>query len=284
MQACSGKGDVQLNTRVSKTIRRLAVISLFAPALAGVAGAAWAASELHLDKATVSTEPAALQNGARIFVNYCLNCHSASVVRYGALTQIGIPDSIFEKNIVPLGKKKGDMMISALSREDAEAWFGTVPPDLSVIARAKASESGTGADYLYSYLRGFYRDNSRPTGWNNRGFDNVGMPHALWELQGQQTAKVTIHKVPDGTEEKDGKKVTKFKDVKEVEIFDPAVSGTLSKAEYDQAVNDLVSYMVWMGEPSAGLRKTIGIFVLLFLAGLYVLAHALGKTYWKNIH
>lgn len=244
-----------MKTRVIKFLKRLTAVALTVPALA-------LASEAHFDAAPVSTDQQNLQNGARLFVNYCLNCHGASMVRYNQLQKIGLDEKTITENLLFTGEKIGDMMEVALKREDAEAWFGTAPPDLSVIARAK------GADYLYAYLRGFYKvkTEERATGWNNVAFPNVGMPHVLWDLQGVQTAREV---------EEHGVKTLKLSDAK---------GGTLSKADYDKAVGDIVSFMVWMAEPSAGTRKTIGIFVLIFLAVFYVFAHKLGKNYWKDIH
>jgi ubiquinol-cytochrome c reductase cytochrome c1 subunit len=251
-----------MKTRLIKLLKRLAVVALCAPALA------MASEGVHLDKAPVSTDQKNLQNGAKLFVNYCLNCHGASAVRYNKLQEIGLSEETITKNLLFSAEKVGDLMTVALTREDAEAWFGTVPPDLSLIARAKASESGTGADYLYTYLRSFYRDTSRPTGWNNTVFANVGMPHVLWDLQGTQTAMEVV--------DEHGEKTLK--------LVPPAIPGKLSAAKYDEQVADLVSFLVWMGEPVAEKRKSIGIFVLVFLAGLYLLTHALGKNLWKDLH
>jgi ubiquinol-cytochrome c reductase cytochrome c1 subunit len=250
-----------MKSRVIDLLKRLAALALFAPALA------LASEGARLDKAPVSTEQANLQRGARLFVNYCLNCHAASAVRYNQLQQIGLDEQTIIDNLLFSRDKVGDLMTVSLRREDAEAWFGTVPPDLSLIARAKASAAGSGADYLYAYLRGFYRDPKRPTGWNNKVFANVGMPHALWDLQGVQTGRETV--------DEHGKKT--------IELV-AASGGALTAAEYDQAVADLVSFLVWAGEPVAEKRKTIGIFVLAFLVVLYLLTHALGKNYWKDIH
>jgi ubiquinol-cytochrome c reductase cytochrome c1 subunit len=226
-----------MKTCATKLFKRLAAVVLFAPALAMAAGA------LQLDKAPVSTDPQKLQNGARTFVNYCMNCHSASMVRYNQLQKIGFDIETIEKELIFTGGGPGGMMTIAMAPADAEAWFGKAPPDLSVIARAKASDYGSGADYLYTFLRGFQKDEKRETGWSNNLFPSgVAMPHALWDRQEGQTAE-----------------------------------------KYDEEVADLVSFMVWMGEPVAGKRKTIGIFVLIFLAGYYVLTHLLGKSYWKNV-
>ncbi len=251
-----------MNSRFLKLIKRVAAVALFAPAMALAAGA-----ELHLDKAPVSKDPAALQHGAKLFVNYCLSCHSASYLRYNRLQDIGLSEQLIRDNLMFTGDKVGDLMKIAMQRDDAKVWFGAAPPDLTVVARSRASEFGSGADWLYTYLRQFYRDPARPTGWNNVVFENVGMPHALWELQGEQVAKVTQN--ADGS-----KHVT-------LELAKP---GLLSAQDYDKAIADLVSFMVWMGEPVAEKRRAIGAVVLIFLAGLFVLSYALKKAYWKDIH
>lgn len=220
-----------------------------------------------------SSNVQALQHGAQLFVNYCLNCHSASSMRYNRLHDIGLTDEQIKANLLFTGEKTGDMMTIALTKKDGKAWFGAAPPDLSVIARAKASELGSGPDWLYTYLRSFYADPSRPTGWNNTVFPNVGMPHVLYELQGTQRAVYKEEKGEDGKMEKvfDG--------------FELEKPGSLSKLEYDNAVADLVGYLVWMGEPAATERKQLGVLVLIFL-GLLLLPCAwwLHHAYWKNVH
>ena len=228
---------------------------LFAPLLAFGSG-----TELHLDRAPdKATDMAALQNGAKIFVNYCLNCHSASYMRYNRLSDIGLSDVQIKDNLMFTADKVGEPMKIAMQRADAKAWFGVPPPDLTVIARARASEFGSGADWLYTYLRTFYRDENRPTGWNNVVFENVGMPHALWELQGEQVMGAD-HKL---TLDKPGK---------------------MKPKEFDAAVGDLVAYLHYMGEPMAEFRKKLGVIVLIFLAVLFVFAYALKREYWKDIH
>jgi ubiquinol-cytochrome c reductase cytochrome c1 subunit len=251
-----------MKMRVINLIKRAAAVLLFAPSLALAAGAV-----LHLDRAPVSKDPAALQHGAKLFVNYCLNCHSASFMRYNMLENIGLSEQLIRDNLMFTGERVGDQMKVAMRPADAKVWFGTAVPDLTLIARQRNSEFGSGADWLYTYLRQFYRDDSRPTGWNNVVFENVGMPHVLWELQGDQVATVS--------ENADGSKSV---------ALSLAKPGTMSAAEYDNAVADLVSFLVWMGEPVADKRKTIGLFVLAFLAGLFVLSYALKKNYWKDIH
>jgi ubiquinol-cytochrome c reductase cytochrome c1 subunit len=228
---------------------------LFAPLLAFAAGA-----ELHLDRAPdKANDMAALQNGAKIFVNYCLNCHSASYMRYNRLKDIGLSEAQVRDNLLFTAEKVGEPMKIAMQRADAKAWFGVAPPDLTIIARARASEFGSGPDWLYTYLRGFYRDETRPTGWNNVVFANVGMPHVLWDLQGDQVM---------GEDHK-------------LKLVKP---GKLKPQEFDAAVGDLVAYLKYMGEPVAEFRKQLGVIVLIFLAIFFVFAYALKREYWKDIH
>jgi len=161
-----------------RTLKTLLAICLFAPALA------WASTGAKLDTAPDrSGDNAALQNGAKLFVNYCLSCHSASAIRYSRLMELGLTKEQIEANLIFTSEKIGAPMRIALRHDEAKKWFGVTPPDLSLVARARASEDGTGADWLYTYLRSFYRDENRPTGWNNHLFDNVGMPHILYGLQ-----------------------------------------------------------------------------------------------------
>ncbi|HTH41382.1 MAG TPA: cytochrome c1 [Rhodocyclaceae bacterium] len=236
-------------------MKKLLVALLFAPLLALASG-----EELHLDKAPDrSNDQAALQNGAKLFVNYCLGCHSASYMRYNRLKDIGLSEQQIKDNLLFTADKTGELMRIGMQREDAKVWFGAAPPDLTVIARARASEFGTGPDWLYTYLRGFYRDTSRPSGWNNTVFANVGMPHALWELQGVQ-------------ELGDEHKLTLVK------------PGKLKPEEYDAAVADLVGFLKYMGEPMSELRKTLGWIVLAALAVLFVFTYALKREYWKDVH
>jgi ubiquinol-cytochrome c reductase cytochrome c1 subunit len=157
--------------------------------------------------------------------------------------------------------------------DDAKEWFGAVPPDLSVITRAKSSGAGSGADYLYTYLRSFYKDDTRPTGWNNMVLPNVAMPHVLWQLQGVQAAK--FEDVAD--EHEPGKTEHKFVG------FEQVSKGTMTKAEYDTNVADLVAYMNWMAEPSQNTRKKLGTIVVLFLTAFAFLAWRLNASYWKEV-
>ncbi|RFP08288.1 MULTISPECIES: cytochrome c1 [unclassified Duganella] len=229
---------------------------------------------IALDKAPDrSNNMAALQHGAKLFVNYCLNCHNASSMRYNRLRDLGLTEEQIKANLLFTGDKVGEMMTTTMNPKDAKAWFGVVPPDLSVISRAKSSGAGSGGDYLYTYLRTFYKDDTRPTGWNNLVVNNVAMPHVLWELQGVQ--KVKMEEVADPHEE--GKMTHQFAG------FEQVTPGKLSKLEYDTAVADLVGYMEWMAEPAAQTRKKLGVAVVLFMALFAFLAWRLNASFWKEV-
>jgi ubiquinol-cytochrome c reductase cytochrome c1 subunit len=220
------------------------------------------------------TDMAALQNGAKLFVNHCLNCHSASFMRYNRLADIGLSEQQIKDNLIFTGAKVGETMQIALDPKDAKEWFGGVPPDLTLIARSRADASkGSGADYLYTYLRSYYRDATKPTGWNNMAFPNVGMPHALYELQGEQRAIFVDEKDPHDPK----KTVSVFKG------FEPVKAGQMTPAQYNEAVADLVAYLQWMGEPNQSSRFRMGVWVLLFLSLLALVAWRLNAAYWKDV-
>ncbi len=219
------------------------------------------------------TDMAALQHGAKLFVNYCLNCHSAAYMRYNRLRDIDLTEEQIRQNLLFAGDKVGDLMTVSISAKDAKAWFGAQPPDLSVIARSRAGDGGSGADYLYTYMRTFYRDETKATGWNNLVFPAVGMPHVLWELQGEQRAIFE--------EEKDAHDPSKTHHVfKRFELTKP---GSMNKVDYDVAVADLVAYLQWMGEPGQSQRVRMGVWVLLFLSIFTLVAWRLNASYWKDI-
>lgn len=252
-----------------KLLKKLIAAVILAPALAMAAG-----GDFPLDRAPDRSDNlSALQNGAKLFVNYCLNCHSASAMRYSKLTELGLTEAQIKDNLLFTSDKVGDLMKTALSSADAKAWFGAIPPDLSVIARAKSSGAGPGTDWIYTYLRTYYKDDTRPTGWNNMLYPNVGMPHVMWELQGVRTAKFENVKDPHDA----GKTLQKFVG------FQQVTPGALSAAEYDTAVADLVAYLSWMAEPVQSKRRTIGVIVLLFLSVFLLLAWRLNASYWKDI-
>ena len=219
------------------------------------------------------TDLAALQNGAKIFANYCLNCHAAAFMRFNRLKDIGLTDQQIKDNLLFPTDKVGDVMKVSLNPKDAKEWFGGVPPDLTLVARSRASHDGSGADYLYTYLRTFYRDETKATGWNNLVFPNVGMPHVLWELQGQRTAKFVEVADPHDA----SKKVHTF------EGFEQLTPGKMSPQEFDSAMADLVAYLQWMGEPVQNQRKQIGVGVLIFLAIFTFIAWRLNAAFWKDV-
>ena len=232
---------------------------------AGGGGITW-------DKAPNKTNDlAALQNGAKLFVNYCLNCHSAAFMRYNRLRDIGLTEQQIKDNLLFTTDKVGDTMVANLNPKEAKEWFGGNPPDLTVIARSRAAAGqGSGADYLYTYLRTYYPDDTKGTGWNNLAFPNVGMPHVLWQLQG---SRKPVYEV----KEEHGHEVKVFKGWEQV------TPGSMSPQEYDQAMGDLVSYLQWMGEPAQNTRTRVGVGVLLFLALLTVFTWRLNASFWKYI-
>ena len=212
----------------------------------------------------------ALQHGAKLFVNYCLNCHAASYMRFNRLTDIGLTEKDIKDNLLFTTDKVGETMKVAMDPKQAKDWFGGNPPDLTVIARSRSGHGGTGADYLYTYLRTYYRDEGKATGWNNLAFPNVAMPHVLWELQGER-------KPLYDTVESHGHETHVFKGWQQV------TPGKLSPAEYDEAVADLVNYMQWMSEPAQNTRVRIGVWVLMFLLVFMFIAWRLNASFWKEI-
>ena len=226
-----------------------------------------------LDKAPERASLNSLQNGAKLFVNHCLNCHSAASMRYNRLKDLGLDEKQIKDNLLFSQEKVGEMMTTALRPADAKAWFGVVPPDLSVIARAKASSAGSGGDYLYTYLRTFYKDDTRPTGWNNLVVPNVAMPHVMWEMQGVRTVKMAEVKDPHDH----SKTVHKF------DGFEQVSKGTMTALEFDAATADLVAYLEWMAEPASGTRKKLGVWVLFLMSTFALFAWLLNKSYWKEV-
>lgn len=241
---------------MKKTI--LAILMVL-PTLAMASGGA------HLDKADYDlNNKESLQHGAKLFVNYCLSCHSAAYQRYNRMAEdIGLTNAQVKSNLMFAAEKVGETMTVALQTADAKKMFGTKVPDLSVVARAR------GADWLYTYLRTFYKDESRPFGVNNTTFKDVGMPHVLWELEGMKklTNAEEMHEHP-GTAPK----------------FEKVSDGKMSAAEYDNAIRDLTAFLVYMGEPAKLVRYELGVWVLLFLVILFIVAYPMKKEFWKDIH
>jgi ubiquinol-cytochrome c reductase cytochrome c1 subunit len=226
-----------------------------------------AGGDVHLDKADIDlSNQQSLQRGARLFVNYCLSCHSAQFQRYNRMGRdLGLTDEQVIENLMFASDKIGEQMTVAMKPDDGKAWFGAPPPDLSLIARSR------GVDYLYTYMRTFYVDETRPFGVNNLTFPSVGMPNVLWELQG-------IQKPVYKTVEHDG-------ETKEVldrlELVEP---GTRTPAEFDQDIRDLVAFLSYVGEPAQLERKALGVKVIIFLLVFLVVAYLLKKEYWKDVH
>jgi len=242
----------------------IAALGIVTSAHAAEGGIAW-------DKAPNRTNDlASLQNGAKLFVNYCLGCHSAAFMRYNRLRDIGISEQQIKDNLLFTTDKVGDVMKANIDPRQAKEWFGANPPDLTLVARSRAGHGGTGADYLYTYLRTYYRDDTKATGWNNLAFPSVGMPHALWELQGDRRPVYT--KV-----EQHGHEVDVFKG------WEQTRPGTMTPLQYDQAVGDLVNYLQWMAEPAQNTRIRVGVWVLLFLVMALVFVWRLNASYWKEV-
>ena len=214
----------------------------------------FSAENIELSKAPIDlTNNQSLQRGAKTFINYCLNCHSANFMRYSNLQDIGLSAETIKNDLLFTGDKIGDTMSVNMSMRDSKKWFGASPPDLSVVARSR------GADWIYSYMRGFYSDPSRPMGWNNTVYVNSAMPHILWELQGEQILNPKT------------KKLEKFS------------SGKLNAKEYDAMIADLTNYLVYMSEPDQLKRKKMGYYVIGFLLLLLFLTIKLKKEYWRDI-
>jgi len=216
-----------------------------------------------------------LQAGARTFVNYCQGCHGAQYMRLNRLTEIGLSEAQIRDNLMFSVDKVGETMKTAMPAKDAKPWFGVAPPDLSVIARSR------GADWLYTYLRSFYRDDSSPTGWNNAVFPQVAMPHALWTLQGERAYGPAPAAESEG---KEGKGEEGGHGAGHEMAWTQLSPGTMSEVQYDTTVRDLVNFLVYMGEPSAVNRRRIGIVALFVLSILFIFAYALKKEYWKDVH
>lgn len=280
----------------------LAAASLMTASLAHAAG-----DEAPLDRFPTEklNNLPSLQHGAQLFVNYCLGCHSAKYMRYNRLSDIGLTDAQIKDNLLFTGQKVGDTMDIPMSKADAAEWLGVAPPDLSVIARARASGAGSGSDWLYTFLRSFYRDNTRTTGWNNSIFPNVGMPHVLWGLQGQRGVEILepAHgdsghgghgegpaKLTKTVIDVTGAATTEEVTASEGQVlhaaeysFPPAVGGTQNAFEYDDTVGDLVAFITYMSDPTAKTRNRLGIWVLIFIGIFFVAAWALNKAFWKDI-
>lgn len=236
-------------------MKNLIKVVLFTAGLV-TAGHTMAAGGGNMRHANIdSHDQASLQDGARTYMNYCAGCHSLKYMRFNRLaTDLGLSDEEVEKNFMFAGGKIQDFITNSMPAKDAAKWFGKVPPDLSLVGRSR------GADWLFTYLTGFYVDSDRPVGVNNVAFKDVGMPHVLAGLQGKQTKdKDGVLHVVEG-------------------------SGSMSTAEYDKTVRNLVNFLSYTGEPIKNYRSSLGWYVLAFLLLMFVITYLLKKEYWKDIH
>lgn len=267
---------------------------LFAASGAALAAGAPAPRMEHFGADSRDLE--SLQRGARLFVNHCLNCHSAKYMRYNRLTDLGLTEAQIADNLILSGRfeqtpagevfaptKVGETMQVAMRQADAKAWFGVLPPDLSVEARVR------GTEWLYNYLISFYRDDKSATGWNNLVFPNVGMPHVLWELSGVNRLDVALHPTRAAAEgagiaAKAISLVEPAKDKYTVKTLAVQEPGAMSPAEYRKAMGDLVNFLDYVSEPAKNTRRTLGVVVLMFLGVLFLLAYWLKREYWKEVH
>jgi ubiquinol-cytochrome c reductase cytochrome c1 subunit len=227
---------------------------------------ALAQHEAELDAANTNiANTASLQRGAKYFVNYCLGCHSAQYVRYNRLAQdLQLTEEQLVQNLMFTGERPFDTMSNAMRPADAERWFGIAPPDLSLIARSR------GTDYLYTFLRSFYEDPSRPTGVDNIVLPGTAMPHVLWQLQGTQRAVFATSDEHGVSEERfDG--------------FELSRPGELAESEYDEVVRDIVNFLDYIGEPMKRERQSLGIRVIAFLLVFLLIAYLLKKEIWKDV-
>jgi ubiquinol-cytochrome c reductase cytochrome c1 subunit len=271
-------------------------LALAAAALCGTP--AFASGEgPHMDTFPASRlkDLASLQSGARLFANYCLSCHSASLMRWNRLHDIGLDDKQIKDFLIFGNQKVGDVMSVAMRPADGKVWFGKAPPDLSVIARARTSFEYSGPDYQYTFLRGFYRDASSPTGWNNAASPNIAMPHVLWERQGPR--ETTIERVVE-TEKGPARVTTVYDPSGRMTTETTPLTGHVPESseisfksadpararEFDSDVADLVAYLVFMTDPSAATRVRIGVWALLFIGVFAVVATWLNRAFWKSVH
>lgn len=255
-----------------------AILILLCAALPGLS---LAAGGEHVQLNTVKidlSDKASLQRGARTFVNFCLSCHSLSYMRYNRMGEdLGISDELVKENLLFAADKTGALMKAVMPRDDAKIWFGTAPPDLTLVSRSR------GPNWFYTYMLSFYRDDKSPSGWNNIVFPHVAMPNVLFEWQGQQRAVFRTEKL-ESVVEKDGKKIKKITEEQVFDHFEIQKPGSMSTAQFESTMRDLTNFMVYAGEPAKLVRYQIGIGVLIFLAIFFIVAYLLKKEYWKDVH
>lgn len=241
-------------------LRLFAFLLALAPAFA----TASSGGDLMSSGADLS-DKASLQRGAGLYMNYCAGCHSLSMMRYSRIAEdLDLAPELVEEHLLVGDAKIGENVVTGVAAADGQAWFGKAPPDLSLVARAKAG----GADWVYTYLKSFYVDESRPIGWNNKLFPGVSMPNVLWELQGIQR--------PVMDEGHDGEA-----HVSKLELVSP---GRMDTREFDQAARDISNFLQYAAEPAALQRESVGVWVILFLAFFTLLAYLLKLEYWRDVH
>ncbi|MBV8031424.1 MAG: cytochrome c1 [Betaproteobacteria bacterium] len=241
-------------------MKRLLLALVFAPSLAAAAEAGFPLDRSPSDPRDLVS----LQSGARTFANYCEGCHGVQYLRYNRLEELGLNEGEIRDNLMFFADKVGETMKTVMPAKEAKTWFGVAPPDLSLVARSR------GADWLYTYLRTFYRDSKTMTGWNNAVFPNVAMPHALWTLQGERALEVEEPKEGEGA----GRPEYRWKELSK---------GTLTQVEYDALVRDLVNFLVYAGEPAATTRREIGIVALFVLGVVFIFAWLVKRNFWKDV-
>lgn len=258
----------------SVSVLLLGVASLSNVYAAGGHGAVTDSANMNLG------DKASLQRGAALFVNYCLSCHSAQYARYNRVAEdLEIPMELLKQNLMFTSEKTGDLMKTTMPVEDAQRWFGVAPPDLSLVARVRKP------DWIYTYLRAFYQDESSPSGWNNSLFENVAMPHAMYELQGVQrlVGKKDADDHGDAHAEpvvSDGEStLTVVGDT----VFELQHQGKMTPEEFDLAMRDLTAFLTYLAEPARLQRVSIGIWTMLFLIVLMGLCYLLNKEYWRDV-
>ncbi|ROS06096.1 ubiquinol-cytochrome c reductase cytochrome c1 subunit [Sinobacterium caligoides] len=259
----------------------LIVLTMSMLPLVAMAAEEMSCGTIECKKVTVDpTDKPSLQRGAQTFVNYCMGCHEASYSRYGRVAEdLGIPDQLVMDNLIFDDSKIGDLMTNGMTPKDAKKWFGVAPPDLTLVTRAR------GEDWVYTYLLSFYQDSSRPWGVNNLVFKDVGMPHALRELQGLTVCKPAWAIAANGGVKRDPLTGNPQEDPEHQCGRVEHVEGTgLSDKEYEAVVYDLTNFLAYVGEPTKMKSHKIGMYVLLFLCVLFIFVYLLNREYWKDIH
>jgi ubiquinol-cytochrome c reductase cytochrome c1 subunit len=245
-----------------KALRALMFVAATLPAVAGAASEGYPLQAANADVSNL----ASLQRGARNFVNYCLGCHSAKYMRYSQLAaDLALTEDELRNNLMFTGNRVYDTMDTAMPAEKAREWFGNAPPDLSLIVRSR------GTDYVYTFLRSFYADPSRPTGVNNAVLPGTAMPHVLAQLQGLQRPRFEKVTGEDGHA------------AEHLVGLDPGVPGELPAAAYDSFVRDTVAFLEYVAEPTKAKRQALGIWVILFLLMFTAFTWFLYKEYWKDV-